>query len=199
MAFRLPADPSPFDDDWYAPETLESPDGPGRGKGSRPPTTGLLPPRQPHGDAPLVLLASDHRRDRAYVSRALRVAMLHTPHIPHIICCGVAEAGRTIIALDPAVIVIGDHSFLRWGTSEIALCRFLMQSLRTVKPVLLLSSGPRLFGKDALHDAYPAATMSLHTPVPVLAETLRSMLDRAARYEQGDWAGGTSTAPPDPL
>lgn len=186
MAFRLPAEPPPFEGEWHPPETLESPDGPGRGKGLRPPTTGLLPPDQPsRHDEPVVLLASDHRRDYAYVDSALTIAARQIPANPRIVCCGVEEAGRTIIALDPAVIVIGDHSILRWGAPHVALCRFLMHSLRTEKPVLLLSSGPRIFGRDALRGAYPAAVLPLSTPVPRLAETLHGLLVWAARHEPG--------------
>lgn len=164
ISFELPSVlPQDREREW-PPETSPDPDGPGRDKGVRPPTTGMLPPRgQPERDHQVVLLATDHPQDTVYLRAALWHASQQDSPAPTLVRCDIREASGRVRALEPTIIVIGDHTGMHWGAEPLALCRLLKHSVAVEIPVVMRYHGRRMFGRRALHAAAPDAVVPAST------------------------------------
>lgn len=146
------------------PKTASDPDGPGRGKGVRPPTTGMLPSQgQPEHTRQVVLLASDTPQDQTYLQAALGHVSQQDSPAPTLVRCGIREAPVMIRALEPTIIVIGDRTGMHWGAEPLALCRLLKRSVAIEVPVVVLYGGRRPFGRRALDAAAPDAVLPAST------------------------------------
>jgi len=146
------------------PRTAPDLDGPGRGKGLRPPTTGMLPPRgQPEHARQVVLLATDRMQDTVYLQAALWHVSQQDSPAPTLVRCSIREAPGTVRALEPTIIVIGDHTAMHWGAEPLAMCRLLKRSIAIEIPVVVLYGGRRLFGRRALDAAAPDAVIATST------------------------------------
>ena len=140
------------------PETAPDLDGPGRGKGVRPPTTGMPPPRgQAERAHQVVLLATARPQDTVYLLAALWHVSQQDSPAPTLVRCGIREAPGRVRALEPTIIVIGDHTAMHWGAEPLALCQLLKRSVAIEIPVVMLYHGRRLFGRRALDAAAPDA------------------------------------------
>lgn len=164
MPFVLPnVLPQDREREW-PPEAEPDIDGPGRGKGVRPPTTGMLPPQgQPERAHQVVLLATDHTQDTIYLRAALWHISQQDSPAPTLVRCGISEAPGRVRALGPTIIVIGDHTTARWGAEPLAMCQLLKRSVAIEIPVVMLYHGRRLFGRRALHAAAPDAIVPAST------------------------------------
>lgn len=168
MPFELPRSLPRDREREKPPEIAPDPDGPSRGKGLHPPTTGMLPrQRYPESDNQVVLLATDHTQDKVYLQAVLRHVSQQEPFTPALVRCGISEAPGRVRALEPTIIVIGDHTTARWGAEPLAMCQLLKRSVAIEISVAMLYHGRRMFGRRALHAAAPDAV--------VLASTLESL------------------------
>ncbi|HEY8282984.1 MAG TPA: hypothetical protein VIJ28_01225 [Chloroflexota bacterium] len=158
------------------PQTEAALAGPGRGPGSRPPTTGMLPPGGLPEGRVSVLLAADTERDRTLV----RVALLHARQSVDtdidFIWCTLAEAPLRACVLYPTLIVIEDRSGWLPDGKALTLCRFLRKTLSWHTTVIVLASGPRLFGKKALRTAGADILLPATVQEPILASVLQASL-----------------------
>lgn len=172
------------------PDTAESPpqtevalDGPGRGPGSRPPTTGMLP----HGGRAeghvSVLLAADTERDRALVGVALRHVGQSVDTPIDFERCSLAEAPLRARVLLPILIVIEDRSSWLHAGRAVTLCRGLRAALSWHTTVIVLSNSPRFFRKRSLRSGGADIVLPASVQEPALAAVFEAFVPR--RPEDG--------------
>lgn len=173
----VPPSTQPFAAREHLPETQPDAAGPGRRSPLRPPTTGMLPPReQPHSSEQVLVLATDRAHDLVYLRTVLFHAPLQGWPTPRLVRCGIHEAPFHIQTLQPALVIVADHTVLRWGARQIALCRLCKRSLAPHTPVVVLYEGRRLFGHAALDQAAPDAILSTSTLEALFCLTLSRLL-----------------------
>ncbi|MGH2344991.1 MAG: hypothetical protein ACRDG4_07165 [Chloroflexota bacterium] len=179
ITLRLPSR-APVAEAFYRPPETE-PDlaGPGRGGPLRPPTTGMLP--SPQASGLVLLLVTDDQQDIAYVRKCLAYAHWLGGSAPTLVCRGIKEARLQAHALRPTLVIIGDHTALRWGAKQVALCRFLKQSSAMETPVVMLYSGRRVFGRSAFKAASPDAIIPTSTSEPLFFLRLDHLLVESAK------------------
>jgi len=156
------------------PQTEAALDGPGRGPGSRPPTTGMLPHGGRTEGQVRVLLAADMERDRALLGVALLHARRGADTAIEVVYCSLAEAPRRVPVLQPTLIVIEDRAGWLHASEAVTLCRFLRNSLPRHTTVIVLSNGTRLFRKRALHSAGADLVLPASIREPALAAVLQA-------------------------
>lgn len=181
MALRMPDRWPEEEDVWEPPQTEERLDGPGRGKGHRPPTTGTLPPG---GDAEaagrVVVLATQDTRDKVYIQTVLGLARLLYVPSANLVTCTLAQAPLTICRLQPALIVVGDRTHWRWGSGQVELCRALKRTWRIEVPLVVLYTGRRVFGRTAMARVPADAVISTATSEHEVAFRFGDLLERQA-------------------
>ena len=181
MAPTIPNYPPDGHEYWAPPQTAERLDGPGRGNGLRPPTTGTLPPgEQPAPGGPVLLLATEDRRDMAYMKSVLGLGRLLGLPAPTLICCTLDDAPLEVGRLHPALIVVGDRTRWHWGRRHLELCSVLKQSWRVEVPLIVVYTGRRMLGRAALAKASPDAVFSTRTPEHEVAFRLSRLLEARA-------------------
>jgi hypothetical protein len=158
------------------PQTEAALDGPGHGPGSRPPTTGMLPHGGRAEGQARVLLAADTERDRALLGVALLHAKRDADTAIESVYCSLAEAPLRVPILQPTLIVIEDRAGWFQASGAVTLCRFLRNSLPRHTTVIVLSNGPRLFRKRALHTAGADIVLPTSIREPALAAVLQASL-----------------------
>ncbi|HXT38309.1 MAG TPA: hypothetical protein VN837_22255 [Chloroflexota bacterium] len=172
------------DADMDPPQTEAALDGPGRGPGSRPPTTDMLPRGDRSEGCIRVLLAADTERDRALVGAALFHAERNADTVIEFERCGFADAPLRARVLLPTLIVIEDRSSRLHPGRAVILCRGLRAALSWHTTVIVLSSSPRLFRKRSRRNGAADIVLPASVQEPALAAVFEAFLPRRPEDER---------------